>query len=768
MHKLGLLFGLACGCLTVTTAFAGPSLLPQEFVGGGSSANAPAALPTSSSQTLIPFAEAAPDMRLVGEDDTRRLTFYLSAEQAEHAGSLRIAYVNAVSILPDDAALSVALNGHPVTAFAIRSPQGVTANDVKVEPKMLVRGWNTVTIRARQHHRVDCSLEGVYELWTQVDAVASGFMSEAAATADDAAALMAAGRTPLGTTELRIVTSSQTMESTASQSLATIQSLALLIGRSDLKVTFSDTSSDAPGIELYFGDPANRLQSPEIRDILSSAPEGLSARNLGQGRVRVVMRGASEQAFSSSLVAALSGTFQPVLSGRQAARQGSRIMADQPGRASLADLGYRTEPFAGRLFRTSFEIVMPEDLYPGDYATIGLRLSAATAPKLAPGAQLVVRVNEKAVTSHPLYAPDGATLRDKSIDLPLRAFHPGVNKVDILAELPRESDMACDPATRDEQRPRFLLLEETALDIPELAHAGRLPDLSALAGRAYPFNRKAGFDLFVDQPTAVRLGAAATVLARLALSAEHPLAAKLKLGHPQPNAEGSALVISAGGTELAASDIVSRKSSRLTSVDLDELVTASVSSPTLPASGDSGSETEALLDAFQASTAADHDAPSVTGRLLTGLQKGWDIVNRWLEYRDAGDKALRFKASDVLVTLSQTRGSFDSAAITSLKAANEDDLQEGVEALTEPATWARLSGGSAVLLRSDHAVVSTPPAVHAFYPLTDTRLSNLRLLAAAWLSDHFAVYVGLVVVLIGAFGLWLGYTIPRKGVRTVP
>lgn len=153
---------------------------------------------------------------------------------------------------------------------------------------------------------------------------------------------------------------------------------------------------------------------------------------------------------------------------------------------------------------------------------------------------------------------------------------------------------------------------------------------------------------------------------------------------------------------------------------------------------------------------------------MTGLQKGWDIVNRWLEYRDAGDKALRFKTSDVLVTLSQTRGSFETASITSLKAANEDDLQEGVEALTEPAAWARLSGGSAVLLRSDHAVVSTPSTVQAFYPLTDTRLSNLRLLAAAWLSDHFAVYVGLVVVLIGAFGLWLGYTIPRKGVRTVP
>lgn len=768
MHKLAPFLAIACSVLSVTAAFAGPSLLPQEFASGGVSADAPAALPNSSSQTLIPFAEAAPDMRLVGEDDTRRLTFYLSADQAKHAGSLRIAYVNAVSVLPDDAALSVALNGHPVTSFPIRSPQGVTANDIKVEPQTLVSGWNTVTIRARQHHRVDCSLEGVYELWTQVDAVASGFVSEAATTIDHAAAFMAAGRTPLATTELRVVTSSQTLESTARQSLSTIQSLALLMGRSDLKVTFSETSSEAPGIELYFGDPANRLQSPGVRAVLSSAPVGLSVRDLGQGRVRVVMRGASEQALSTSLVAALGGTFQPVLSGRQTIRLRSRIMADQPGRVSLADLDYRTEPFAGRLFRTSFDIIMPEDLYPGDYATIGLRLSAATAPKLAPGAQLVVRVNEKAVTSHPLYAPDGATLRDKSVDLPLRAFHPGVNRVDILAELPRESDMACDPANRDEQRPRFLLLEETALDIPELAHAGRLPDLSALAGRAYPFNRKDGFDLFVDQPTAARLGAAATVLARLALSAAHPLSATLKVGHPQVDAKGSALVISAGGTELAASDSVSPKSSRLAFVDLDRLVTASVSAPASPLSDDSAFETQALLDAFQASTAADHDAPTVTGRLLAGMQKGWEVVSRWLEYRDAGDKTLRFKASDVLVMLSQKRGSFDSASITSLSAANEDDLQRGVEALTEPAAWARLSGGSAVLLRSDLSVVSTPPALHAFYPLTDTRLSNLRLLAAAWLSDHFAVYVGLVVTLIGAFGLWLGYTIPRKGVRTVP
>lgn len=770
MRNLALLgAALVCVSLQPSIASADTSLLPADMVtdaaGSAKGAAAPAVQGTAQ---VIPFAEAASQMRLTGEDDTRRLSFYLAPDQVAKAGAIRIAYTNAVSVLPDGASLSISLNGHAVSSLPIRSPQGTTTQDLKVEAALLQPGWNTVTLRARQHHRVDCSLDAVYELWTQIDAVQSGFVAAAKAAANDPAGLMAAGRTDAGVTELRVIGSSTALEAMARQALPVIQSLALLLGRDDLKVVFAETSSGKPGVDLYVGDPSSKMQTAEARSVLGSAPTGLSMQDMGHGRLRVVLRGASDQAVAAALVQSVNGAFQPILNGAQALRRTSIIVADEPGRTRLADLGYTSESFAGRLFRTSVDVVMPEDFYPGDYASIALRLSAATAPKLAPGAQLLVRVNDKAVTSHALYAPDGATLRDKPVDLPLRAFHPGVNKVDILAELPRDDDKACDLAARNDERPRFLLLSDTAFDIPALARAGRLPDLAAFAGRGYPFNQRDKIEIYVDRISPARLSAAATILTRLALSARHPLPADLRLGQPGADVQSTALVISAGNRQMAQLDGKSLRSARFASAGLDSMTTGSVADPVSVPGADAGSEMQALLQAFQQRTADERGDPSVIARVIDTLQDGSDIVGRWLQYRDVADQPPHLRPSEVLATINQTGNGSRLTSVTTVTAANEDDLTQGVDALTEPSAWQKLRGGSALVKRSDLSVMTAQPVAYSFYPLTDTSIGNLRRLTAAWLSDHFLVYVGLILLLIGSFGLWLGYTVPRKGVRTVP
>lgn len=761
---------LVCASLQASMASADTSLLPADMVTESAReamSTATSAAPLQGPGQMIPFIEAASEMRLTGEDDTRRLRFYLAPDQVAKAGAIRIAYTNAVSVLPDGASLSVSLNDHAVTSLPIRSPQGITTHDLRVEAALLQPGWNTVTLRARQHHRVDCSMDAVYELWTQIDAVQSGFLATAKAATSDPAGLMAAGRTEADVTELRVIGSSAAIEAMARQAMPVIQSLALLLGRDDLKVVFAESPNGNPGIDLYLGDPSSKMQTAETRSVLGSAPSGLSIQDMGHGRRRVILRGASEQAVAAALVQAINGPFQPILNGAQALRQTSFITADEPGRTRLSDLGYTSESFAGRLFRTSVDVVMPEDFYPGDYASIALRLSAATAPKLAPGAQLLVRVNDRAVTSHALYAPDGATLRDKPLDLPLRAFHPGVNKVDILAELPREDDKACDLAARNDERPRFLLLADTAFDIPALARAGRLPDLAAFAGRGYPFNQRDKIEIYVDRFSPVRLGAAATILTRLALSARHPLVADLRLGQPAPDIQSTALVIAAGNRQMAQLDGKSLRSARFSVAGFDTMTTGSVADSLSVPGSDAGADMQALLQAFQQRTADERSDPSVIARILKTLQAGSDTVGRWLQYRDVADQPPHLRPAEVLATINQTGNGSRLTSITTVTAANEEDLKQGVDALTEPAAWQKLRGGSALVKRSDLSVVTAQPAAYSFYPLTDTSIGNLRRLTAAWLSDHFLVYVGLILLLIGSFGLWLGYTVPRKGVRTV-
>ncbi|MGV8938586.1 MAG: cellulose biosynthesis cyclic di-GMP-binding regulatory protein BcsB [Allorhizobium sp.] len=758
---------LFIGSFQAGTSFADSSLLPQELAVSPAFSQEGTQTPWSQSLQMLPFVQAASGMRLTGEDDSRRLSFYLASGQAMTAGTLRIAYKNAVSVLPDGAALSIAINGRSVSSVPIRSPQGVTLHEFKVEPAMLHPGWNTATLRARQHHRVDCSIEAVYELWTQIDPVQSGFVTEAKAPADDPAILMSAGRADSGLTELRVIVPASSAEAMARQSLPVMQSLALLLGRDDLKVIFTDAESGRPGIDLYMGDPASKLLSREARSFLAASPDGFSLQDLGHGRIRVVLRGASEQTISAALVRAINGPFQPVILGAKSLRENATILADKPGRTSLEQLGHSSEPFAGRLFRTSVDIVMPEDFYPGDYAAVTMRLNAATAPKLSPGAQLLVRVNEKAVTSHGLYAANGATLRDRPIDISLRAFHPGINKVDIVAELPREDDKVCGLAHRDEDRPRFLLLSETTFDIPALARAGRLPDLAAFAGRGYPFNQPGKMQIFVDRASPARLSAAATILTRLALSAQHPVAADLHIGTPGPDFEATALVISAGDQRMTELSGESLRSARLAKGGFDALTTGSVNPAVNIAGAGVGSEMQTLLDAFQERTADDRDTPSATARLLTQFQRASDIVGSWLEYRDVADHSPHLMPSEILTTIMQTGNGARAYSTTTISAPNEGDLEQGVDALTERSVWTSLRGEAAYVRRSDLSVVTVQPKTYSFYPLTDTSPGNLRRLGAAWLSDHFLIYVGLVLLLIGSFGLWLGYTIPRKGVRTV-
>nr|MDH4441741.1 cellulose biosynthesis cyclic di-GMP-binding regulatory protein BcsB [Rhizobium sp.] len=381
------------------------------------------------------------------------------------------------------------------------------------------------------------------------------------------------------------------------------------------------------------------------------------------------------------------------------------------------------------------------------------------------GAQVLVRVNERAVTSHVLYDPEGVTLKEKALALSLRAFHPGVNKVEILAELPTEADQACDPLVRS-SAPRFLLLEETGLVIPELARVGRMPDLASLVSRAYPFNHDKALDLVVDAATPGRLSTAVTMLSRLALASGHPLPGHLVIGSPDPASVTNALVITAGSHDLAMADIPPAKGSRPAARHIDGLTTASVvsSSGTNPAAA--SSDSQALLNAFQVQTAMDTDRMSWTTRVSSGIQHLTEMVDRWLQYQDVTEAPRAIRPADALVTLGQDSRA-EGAIWTVVTAENEADLLRGAGVLLDPTHWGALKGGKATVLRSDLSIITETPVAFTFYPLTDMSLGNLRRLAAAWLSDHFAIYVGLILLLIGGFGLWLGYIVPRKGVRTV-
>ena len=735
------------------------SILPllQPFPGEPRAAN--------TRTTLVPFEQATSAMRLAGEDDSAVLTFSLTGAQRAAGGQLQLSYRNAVSVLPESGVVDVEVNGKALGSFAIRSPNGFAPETVAVSADLLREGRNEARIRVRQHHRVDCSLEASYELWTEFDPVTSGFIAQTGGGFRTVADLLSVGRSEGGVTDIRLVMGDKATASAANESLALIQSLALYLNRPDIAVSVGSEPGQGPGIDIYVGSPETYRASPAIAVMLDNAPDGLSVRDAAAGRAALLLVGTGREDIEAKLVDAVSGPMRAGFDSGVHAASFRRLVAEPSSRYTLKDTGYRTQPFAGRLSNLHFDIEMPADFYPAEYGAIDFALKGATAPGLKPGAQLLVRVNGNAVRSYPFRDARGEEFQGKRLELPLRAFHPGVNRVEIIAELPVESDAACAPQARDDSRPRFILLDESELHVPALARIGRLPDLAAFSGSAYPFTAGKPFDIFLDNSDPRTLGAAMTMMARLSQSARAPLSGEITFSQPEEGRHRDALVISSG---LSLAALAPAKGARVAMAQsspggLDPVTTASVADVAL-ATATAAGDSRSLLEAFHSSTALERENLSITDKLSDWARRAAGRFGQWLHYGNGTHSA--DDTSGALVTLTQSRSPLGSATWTVVKAANPADLEKGVVRLTAPAAWQALEGGTATIGAENLELVTHAAGARYVYDLSDMGFLNLRRIVAAWFSDNFQFYIVLLIGLMTGVALWLGRIVPRMGVRT--
>jgi hypothetical protein len=358
---------------------------------------------------VVPFEQSLPAYHLSGEDDVARLSFNLSAEQAAGGGELALAYRNAVSVLLDTSVMEVEVNGKAAGTFRIASPNGFRTEALRVGADVLKPGRNQVRLRARQFHRVDCSLEATYELWSELDPATSGFVAanrHGFRSFDD---LLTVARTDENVTDIRLILPQTATAEMLNDAAPVLQTLALFLNRDDLAVSVGEKPGNGPGIDLHVATDKTRARARGIDT--QTMPYGFSVKDAGEGgRATVSLRGATRAEMSGQLLQAIRGPLKDSLdSGIFSTRSGT-ILADASSSYTLADIGYETRVFSGRLSRTRFNMVMPADFYPADYATIGLKLHAATSPGLMRTAQFLVRVNDRVVTSYPFRNTEGSSL----------------------------------------------------------------------------------------------------------------------------------------------------------------------------------------------------------------------------------------------------------------------------------------------------------------------------------------------------------------------
>lgn len=719
---------------------------------------------------ITAFNESRSWFRLEGEEDITRLSFQHDLRNSGTVGDLIIAYKNAVSVMPEASSVNVRVNGYPVGNFDINSPSEFAEHKFLVPANVLLDGENTVDLHAIQRHRVDCSFDATYELWTDIDFMKSGFLAAESAPIDSLAALKKISRSENGLTDLRLILSKDSQMDDLNAALPVIQTLSLALGRDDISVTVSDRAGVGPGIDLYLST-MNRPQ-PE-NPVADQAPRGLTVTpTANKDRVSVVLKATSRDRLNTQLLTAIRGPLQPMIDKTIEHGKHLEIVAEAGGVYTLGEAGYKSSSFSGRLFRTGFDMIMPSDFYPAEYATVDIGLHAATSPGLKPESQLLVRVNGQIVKSLPMRDVDGEVFEGRRIELPMRAFRPGRNQIEILAEVERERDDTCVYTERDETEPRFILLENTEIRVPKLARISRLPDLSVTAGSGYPYITDNNLEIYAAHSDSRTLSAALTMLTKLSYTAKTPLDATVMLGRPNSADLGNKLVIAPRRAFLEKGPIEEgghrEVSSAIRFYDADWLpdliTTASIENINLPEVTEASSED--LLEAFKHKTKKSAKQLSWTTVVRQKFDDGLFQFKSWLRYKPnydtepTGDVAENRKAN-----LVQTVDSSNKLVVTWLTADTPEDVVRASQVLADPAVWNRVSGADVTVDLHTKNISAAMPESYVVHALTDKTPGNLRRLTAAWFSDNFLVYVGLIILFLGAFGAWLGRIVPEVGVR---
>ncbi len=730
--------------------------------------------------------------RLAGEVDAVTFPVWATAAEAASATTLRLTHVAAVSVMPEASRLTVTLNDRSLSEVAIGAGGGPRSGDFTVPAGLLKPGWNAVRVSVDQRHRVDCSIASTWELWTEIDRARSGLVFPAGHRPERRGVADVAGLAPdeAGRVTIRLVMAGEVDPRQFERALRAAQALALIGGFLDPVVTVTRKVEATPGLDVVIGRSAG---------LLDGAGAGLQAGGivvLDDGAVdhlTVVLPGSDAEV--DRALEKLADLARRPTEGTEAGLEaragvGGRAIASGE-RVRLADLGAVSREFSGRLFRVGFDLRLPADLYAADYAKVQLRLAGGLAPGLDRSARLTVRVDGRQAAGAPLVAPRGEVFDGRTLSIPLSAFRPGHNHVEIEAAVPAAADAACDPAVQIDGAARFLFVDRSELVFPNFARLARLPDLGATAagvlGRLTPEARPT---LHLPHPDAAALSAAATFVTRIAVAADRIEPQAVTFRNPPVDAPSAivvgtladlpAPVVAAVGLEAAqvraawtrrpvdqqatvapprTADALSRRIAGLTGVgvtgDVDPIVTGSLPGrvPTIiqaPRDPD-------LVEQWRRSMESPWSPAALARRAGVRFEKLFDFLptiggNRSLD----GFTPTPSTGLVIAQAMSPAGGAW-----TLVTAPSSALLVDAVATVTGGEDWGRLAGAAASWDRVEEKVATVAAGHVGFLATAGFDFANLRLVTAALASDYPYVYIFAAFLVTGALGFATARLLPR-------
>lgn len=778
-----------CGVSVLALGAVQASAADQPFVQTGDNTPTVTQLPE---RKLWRLPIGPDELTLQGEYDRREVPIYLSPAQTSGAAHLVLSLQSAVSVMPEASEVTVFVNNTKVGEARLGAEQK-TLVEADLQPGLLQPGLNALTVVARQTHRVDCSKEGTYELWSWIDPAESGIaFAGGDGSAYDLTALGAGLRSADGQLNIRAHLPSHARLTLIDNALEVFQSVVVGARISGFTVQMSAAATTDPGLDIFVGTVAE-LNSAGLdsHGATETNIPGVSVIPPKDGRAVLIVSGRTEQELSDN-VRSLARTAAVV--GVDGTHAGIAATENKVGRVldgnetlKLTDLGYVPQKFRGRYYRDHVTVRLPADFYSADYDKASLTLDAAYAPGLLPTSTLVIKVNGRTVSTLTLSATEGGVIKRQRLPIPLSSMRPGENVISIEGDLPSNSDLTCDPAVLASGGPRLMISPDSTLTLPRIARVGHAPDLAAtMAGLpALKDEPEGAVNLFVPGLQARSLDAAASLMGRMAFSAGRVYATHVSSVAPN---DGTGDMIAVGTYSQIPSELLAYVG--IESGGSLMGMSGSLRQTSTAASGDwLAAQAATAMDWMNLSQTAAQDDASAGGSagMMQPFAQPLDLRSRLMEMADSlggyfiglygrimGTAAGNSVADIPRVVPDESTGLIlaqrispqrTDATWTVVTSADQTGLAEGLHQLAQQQTWVGVRGAISSLPKNGTNVATIAASQEQLFETGPRSFANLRLVLAGWLSHNMDRYVaGLfsVFILLGITTHMLARRVGRR------
>jgi cellulose synthase operon protein B len=727
---------------------------------------------------ILPFET----LRFEGETDARSWTFHLTQDEAASGTTVSMGYKNAIVVMPEGSRLRIAINGETVLDTPISSSNDIKRVTASIRQGLLRPGQNIIRMEALQRHRTDCTIAATYELWTDVDSASTRLIFAEGATKtlrglDD---LPAVGVDTTGVTTIRVVAPKIYRPEIRDRLLRLVQTVALRgrYAHPVIQVMESDPGPSPVGTIKVAMGLASELRGlvPGIPDAATTQPLTMMLQEPGSIGSTLVVAGPTWQDLDTAIGIVRAQGVNPLNADSGMIDTASWHWPEVPtafGDQSFrfADLGVPTQEFSGRRLKADFAINLPSDFYATEYGEAILHLDAAYTSAVRPGSHVNVFVNGQ-ISTQMTITRQGDIVRRHTVRVPLKNFKSGFNRVTIEAALMTDADARCAPGETLSETNRFVLFDTTTLEFPNFGRIGRLPDLAVLGAGRFS-DEDLPTTVVLARPDAQNLSAAGTLLARMARNAGQPVRAQF--ANAASAEDESVLFI--GAVDQIPPGMLNR-------VRVTEHLR--MMWPSTPAAGNKGAPQTASTDFTMPVSEAspDRGAAASTDEVRRRwsdtfqrrgiIQQTVGAVQDWLEKTfSLSLSSLRLEErtdapyeppqrASLLMAQSRTEGAGTWTLVT---ARTDRALADEMARLANPMLWSQVSGRAIALEPGEMKLQIEPINDYRFVQTQPPSLTNLRLVAANWMSANILQYALIMLACCTFLGVATALLLSRSGRR---